>query len=316
MEQGGLAAEDRLAQRRLGPRPADHLPAVDALQADLEPAPRVLVDERTGHDRDRSYAWNWGERSSGRDKRGEPPGDLGLPAVVVGLGVEQGVVGIDLDLRRLARGVHRHHPAIALPLNLGAGDFVASPVGPDRHAELALGAAAEHDRRLVICPFCSSSTVTWRTSASAFKAGPTRTCSTAQSVSLCFSTQPSRNAGQSALGVEGDQLALEVGVVEGLEGVVGVELAKEGEEPVVAEPVVDHLDDLAAAVVGQAEEGVEVAHRPQVLDDRPGSSLAPPAVVAGQPEVLAADRRQPAQPLGPSRSAGRCGRTSRRAAAR
>ena len=148
VKQGGLTAEDRLAQRRLGSRPADHLPAVNALHAGLESASLILIDERAGHRGDTIVRLKLGREIHGRDKRCEPPGDGGLPAVVVGAGVKQGVIGIDLDLRRLAGGVHGDHPAIALSIYLGAGHFIASLFGPDWHANLALGAAAEHDRRL------------------------------------------------------------------------------------------------------------------------------------------------------------------------
>src|SRR5256885_2150677 len=73
-------------------------------------------------------------------------------------------------------------------------------------------------------------------------------------VGLVVLLDPAAQEGRPvALRIKRGQLALEVGVIKGLEGVVGVELAVEGEEPVVTQPIVNHLDDLAAAVVGQAE---------------------------------------------------------------
>ena len=59
------------------------------------------------------------------------------------------------------------------------------------------------------------------------------------------------------------------------------------------------MDDLAAAVVGQAEEVFEVAHLVQILDDGTAAAAVSPAVVAGEPQVFAADGGQPGQSLGP-----------------
>src|SRR5206468_2070694 len=49
VQEGELAAEDRLAERRLSARPGGKLPAVDLLDSDFEAAAGVLVDEWAGH---------------------------------------------------------------------------------------------------------------------------------------------------------------------------------------------------------------------------------------------------------------------------
>ena len=77
------------------------------------------------------------------------------------------------------------------------------------------------------------------------------------------------------------------------------ELAEDPVGGILAQPVADHLDDLAAAVVGQAEQVVQVLHLAQVLDHRAVVASGPPAVVAGQAEVLAADGGQPPERAGP-----------------
>ena len=69
------------------------------------------------------------------------------------------------------------------------------------------------------------------------------------------------------------QLALEVGDAEDAEGIAGVDAAHEVEEGRLAEPVLDHADDLAALVVAHAEEIDDVAELGHFLDT--GAGLAP-----------------------------------------
>src|SRR5262245_48264037 len=87
--------------------------------------------------------------------------------------------------------------------------------------------------------------------------------------------------------------------MECLPGVFGVDLAEEREELLLAQAVADHLDDFAAAVVGQAEESLKVLHLAEVADDWAVVAAGPPAVIAGQAQVFPADRGEPAQAAGP-----------------
>ena len=236
----------------------------------------------------------------GRHQRGETPGDLGFPAVVVGDGVEQGVVGVHHHLRRGLGGLDRHDPAVPRRgmRHASAGDVVIAALGPDRHAEVGVTALAEDHRRLD--HGAALLQLDGHLAAAAVGGRGADPDPFERPVGVLVLDQPAveerRPVGAR---VEGGQLALQVGVVERLEGVVVVDLLEEGEEPVGAEPVLDHADDLSPAVVGQAEECAQVAHLPERPECRAPIAARPPAVVARQPEVLAADRRQPAQALRP-----------------
>src|SRR5262245_38939491 len=73
VEQGGLAPEDGLPERRFGSRPSDDLPAVDLLQANLEASPSILVDERSGDNRGTIIGLERRRYIQWRKKRREPP---------------------------------------------------------------------------------------------------------------------------------------------------------------------------------------------------------------------------------------------------
>ena len=209
------------------------------------------------------------------------------------------MIGINLDLGRLTRRVHRHDPLLSLTLNLRTGNFIAAPVRPDRHAKLALRATAKHDGRLLHLSLLLELDGDLPDLGIGLRRRPDPNLLDGP-VGLAVRLDPAfEELWPVSRGVEGDELALEVGIVQSLEGVVSVELVKESEETFLAQPVVNHLDDLAAAVIGQAEEGLEVAHLVDILDDRSGAPFPPPSVVTGQPQVLAADRGKPAQPFGP-----------------
>ena len=60
--------------------------------------------------------------------------------------------------------------------------------------------------------------------------------------------------GPGLLGVEGVELGFEVFIMQYLEGVIAIDALEKGEIAVVAQAVVDHVNHLAAAVVGEAEE--------------------------------------------------------------
>ena len=221
----------KIASRSAGSVPAQtvDLPAVDPLDADLEAAAGVLVDERPGDDRRPVVGLELRRLVERRHQRGEPPGDLGLPAVVVGDRVEQGVVGVDHHLRRLARAPRPSRPSGPRPSRCDTGR--RGPRSSPGRARSAPGARSSPQRQRttvgsIICPLCSSSTVhPVAPSASPprpARPGPARRPSRSR---CARSSQPSRNVGPVAARVERGQLALQVGVVERLEGIVVVDLA-------------------------------------------------------------------------------------------
>ncbi len=101
--------------------------------------------------------------------------------------------------------------------------------------------------------------------------------------------------GPGAFGVEAFHLGLEVVITQDAEGIRAVEVAEKFEEAVVAHAVGDHVDDFAAPVIGQAEQGLQVRHRPEVLNDRSAVALGFPFVVAGHAQIFAADGGHPVE---------------------
>ena len=79
--------------------------------------------------------------------------------------------------------------------------------------------------------------------------------------------------------------------------------ADEVEERGLAEPVLDHAEDLRPAVVGAGEQADEVPELRQLLRRGAHLAVADRAVHAAVAVVLAMDVRQPLSPFGHSRNA-------------